>query len=300
MTNKKTTKRALLSSVLSLVLCLTMLIGTTFAWFTDSVTSSNNIIKSGNLDVELEYSTDMTNWNKVTETTNIFKEGALWEPGYTEVIYLRVSNLGSLALKYDLGVNIVSETPGTNKAGESFNLSNYIEFGVIDPVTVAFSGREAARAAVTDAKKLATAYTKEASLLAKAEGATEYPADVVAMVVYMPETVGDEANHNGNAPEIKLGLNLFATQLMEEKDSFNNTYDEMASFLNQDKDGNWLISNAAELRYFAYSVNTDTVKSSYAGEKILLTADIDLGGSDWTPIGNVFNQHEFAGVFDGQ
>ena len=51
----KHTKRALLSSVMALILCFTMLLGTTFAWFTDSVTSANNIIKSGNLDIELEY-----------------------------------------------------------------------------------------------------------------------------------------------------------------------------------------------------------------------------------------------------
>ena len=54
MTKAKTTKRALLSSVLALFLCFAMLIGTTFAWFTDSVTSANNIITSGNLDIELE------------------------------------------------------------------------------------------------------------------------------------------------------------------------------------------------------------------------------------------------------
>ena len=52
---KKATKRALLSSALALVVCISMLIGTTYAWFTDSVTSTNNIIKSGNLDIELEY-----------------------------------------------------------------------------------------------------------------------------------------------------------------------------------------------------------------------------------------------------
>ena len=55
MTNSKTTKRALFSSVVALLLCFTMLLGTTFAWFTDSVTSANNIIKSGNLDVNLYY-----------------------------------------------------------------------------------------------------------------------------------------------------------------------------------------------------------------------------------------------------
>ena len=52
--NKKSTKRALLTSIVSLVLCCTMLIGTTFAWFTDTVTSAGNKIQAGNLDVALE------------------------------------------------------------------------------------------------------------------------------------------------------------------------------------------------------------------------------------------------------
>ena len=79
MTNAKSTKKALMLSILSLVLCFSMLIGTTFAWFTDSVTSANNIIKSGNLDVALYYATEYngenTNWVEVDDTTKIFKEG---------------------------------------------------------------------------------------------------------------------------------------------------------------------------------------------------------------------------------
>ena len=55
MKSKKTTRRALLTSMLSLLICVSMLVGSTFAWFTDSVTSANNVIKSGNLDVTLEY-----------------------------------------------------------------------------------------------------------------------------------------------------------------------------------------------------------------------------------------------------
>lgn len=57
MTNPKQTKRALLMSLLSLLLCCAMLIGSTFAWFTDSVTSGNNKIIAGNLDIELGYAT---------------------------------------------------------------------------------------------------------------------------------------------------------------------------------------------------------------------------------------------------
>ena len=83
------TKRALAMSVLAMVLCIAMLIGTTFAWFTDSVTSANNRIVAGNLDVELYYQNDeTTEWTKVTSETNIFKDSkeTLWEAGHTEVI----------------------------------------------------------------------------------------------------------------------------------------------------------------------------------------------------------------------
>ena len=66
MTNRKTTRRALFMSVISLMLCCAMLVGTTFAWFTDEVTSVNNIIKAGNLDVELYYQVEGDSaWNPV-------------------------------------------------------------------------------------------------------------------------------------------------------------------------------------------------------------------------------------------
>ena len=77
MMTKRSTKNALLSSVLALFLCFTMLIGTTFAWFTDSVTSANNIIKSGNLDIELEY-WDGDSWEDVAGKSDILTN-TLWE-----------------------------------------------------------------------------------------------------------------------------------------------------------------------------------------------------------------------------
>ena len=70
MTNRKSTRRALTLSVISLLLCVAMLVGTTYAWFTDSVTSSNNIIKSGNLDIELEY-WNGTKWVDVAGKSDI-------------------------------------------------------------------------------------------------------------------------------------------------------------------------------------------------------------------------------------
>ena len=182
-------KSSLLTSAVALILCVAMLVGTTFAWFTDSVTSANNVIQSGNLDIVLEY-WDGDSWEDVAGKSDILTN-TRWEPGVAEVAYLRVANAGSLALKYQLGINIVSETAGVNVAGESFLLSDYLQFGVVENVngeTGAYANRDAAVAAVTDAKALNTGYTKADSLAANSE--TVY----LALVVYMPTEVGNVAN----------------------------------------------------------------------------------------------------------
>ena len=221
MTSMKTTKKSLLISALALLLCFAMMIGTTFAWFTDSVSSANNIIASGNLDIELDY-WNGSEWVTVKDSSEILDKEALWEPGYTEVVYLRLENAGSLALKYQLGVNIISETKGVNAAGEEFLLSDYIYFDVVEGVdgeTEAFDTREEAMEYATENDKISVGFTKAETLLAGSEPV------YLAMIVYMPTTVGNEANHNGTAPEIELGISVFATQMASEEDSFGSDYD---------------------------------------------------------------------------
>ena len=90
--NNRITKRALFLSFVSMFLCFTMLLGTTYAWFTDNVNSGLNKIVAGNLDVELYYSYDRQNWKTVKDSTEIFDDEALWEPGYTEGKYIKVKN----------------------------------------------------------------------------------------------------------------------------------------------------------------------------------------------------------------
>ena len=226
MEQRNQTRRALLASVLSLVICGAMLVGTTFAWFTDSVTSGKNTIVAGNLDVELEYATvdstgALSGWKSVDGATDLFADG-LWEPGYAQVVYLRVSNLGTLALKYQFSINITNETPGTNENGEQFLLSDYLQYGVVDGQNTAFATRAEAIAAVQNPVSLDT-YSKAGNLAAGAD--PQY----VALVVYMPQTVGNEANYREDAvPTIDLGINLAAAQDTVESDSFDNTYDENA------------------------------------------------------------------------
>ena len=224
MTSSKNTKRALLASVLSVALSCAMLIGSTFAWFTDSVTSGKNKIVAGNLDVELEYTTDFEKWNTVAGETNLFEENTLWEPGHAEVVYLRVRNAGTLALKYRFALDVVAETSARNVYGEEFKLSSYLKFGLVLDQQTAFTGRDAAISAVTEPKTLAD-YTEPGNLSA---GAEKY----LALVVYMPKDVRNEANYRGTpAPSIDLGVSVTATQAVEEEDSFGSDYDAEAVFV---------------------------------------------------------------------
>ncbi len=221
MNNTKTTKKALVASVISILLCATMLVGTTYAWFTDTATTGVNTIVAGNLDIVLEYRDADGDWIEVDASTLLFDNDALWEPGYTEVAYIRVRNNGSLTLKYNLAVDAANEVAGTNVAGESFKLSDYIMFGQVVSETEisAYATREDAQTAVAGSAATLKTFDDADTLVA---GAEKY----IALVVYMPTTVGNEANHNGvNVPSIELGVNVVAFQATAESDSFNNQYD---------------------------------------------------------------------------
>ena len=90
MTRNRSTKSALISSVVALFLCFTMLLGTTYAWFTDSVASGSNVITAGNLDIKVEYTLDGENWDLLDGANDLFQMSQ-WEPGHTEVVALRIS-----------------------------------------------------------------------------------------------------------------------------------------------------------------------------------------------------------------
>ena len=126
MTSSRSTKRALLTSALAIVACVAMLVGSTFAWFTDTASTAVNQIRTGNLDIDVEYTLDGEKWAPLDEATDLFGDG-LFEPGYTRVVAFRISNKGDLALKYNVSMNLVSETKGVNKAGKEFALSDYLK-----------------------------------------------------------------------------------------------------------------------------------------------------------------------------
>ena len=126
MTNRKSTKRALLGSVMAMVLCLAMLVGATFAWFTDTASTGVNKIQAGNLDVVLEMQNADGKWVSAEGKTLDFVKAAdakgeaiLWEPGCTYTLpELRVVNNGNLALKYKVVITGINGSAKLNEAIE--------------------------------------------------------------------------------------------------------------------------------------------------------------------------------------
>ncbi len=227
MTSKKSTKRALLLSGLALLTCFSMLIGSTYAWFTDSVTSGNNIIKSGNLDVEMYWADGDTD----PATTDTWQDASkvaifdydLWEPGYIQARHLKISNIGTLALKYQLRIlanGVVSE------------LADVIDVYFFDgtaPVTRDMISKATpvgtlSQALNTPSASLFTQNVK-GDLIA---GASK----TVTIALKMQESAGNE--YQGLSIGTDFSVQLLATQYTSESDSFDKTYDQNADFAPQE------------------------------------------------------------------
>ncbi len=310
MTKRKNTKRALVASVLSMLLCMAMLIGSTFAWFTDTVTTGKNKIVAGNLDVALEYATafdaagNPTTWTPVDTTVSLFSDVEadgvtknLWEPGHTEVVYLKIRNAGTLALKYQFTVNAVNETGGMNVDGDSFKLSEHLVFGqkVNENAITKYKTREDAWTDAGEKKGLGTYTKKNEELL---PGEEEY----VALIVYMPTTVDNVANYRGETiPTIDLGVTLSAIQASHESDSFNDQYDKNLPYPVLDGKNLSKALNAGGKVILGedvvYDVNTNSdIDTTGARTVIKGSTTLDLGGKTITFNSNTGNEN-FAAFY---
>lgn len=274
MTSSKSTKRALLTSVLALLMCVTMLVGATFAWFTDTASTGINKIQAGNLDLEVEYRTTADGeWKILDKATDLFgAEGTLFEPGHTRVVELKIANAGNLALKYKIGMNVVSETAGTNKDSKPYKLSEYLK--------IATTGIQQypAEGGIAEAMEWAIFQPGMGSMWKSHDFANFYleyasngnvhalqPGDarILGIKVYMPEFVGNEANAKtpADAASINFGLHVVATQYTTERDSFDNKYDKDAT-------------------YPEYTVTTADALTKAAKEGGIITVNDDIAPSD--------------------
>lgn len=208
MNNKSYTKKALTLSLLFLLTWSVLGAGTTVAWFTDTTSKKTNTFYIGDLDMKVTYIDENGNYKELSDDSNVFDDYALYEPGYVQVVYLKIENIGDIEFDYTAAVTVNDYTPGVNKYGQSFNLVPYLTYGVlieddIDVLKGLIDTREKALGYVTE--PLST-YTSDVDTLDVNEDA------YMALIVSMPTSVGNEANHNGNVPTVKLGLSFKASQ----------------------------------------------------------------------------------------
>ena len=200
--NQKATKRALLTSVMALVMCVVMLVGTTFAWFTDTASTGVNKIVAGNLDVDIvDENGDSLDGGTLSFVNKENQSNILWEPGATFFTQgFKIVNKGNLALKYKV---VVSGTTGDAK------LLKAITFDVVTEKT----------------KEATEALAEEGNLLLNGASAPEAENVYYYLRGHMKEEAGNEYK---NLTLDGISITVYATQYTYEKDSFDELYDANA------------------------------------------------------------------------
>ena len=206
MTSSKSTRRALVSSALAILMCVAMLVGSTFAWFTDTASTGVNKIVAGNLDIELQMQDNNGNWVKAEGKTLPFlvegkipAEGTqiLWEPGCTYYVpAVRVVNKGSLAVKFEYLPEAL---------GVSGKLAEVLELVFKTPEDA--EGNE---------------INIEPEILKSGEASPAW-----SFGYHMSEAAGNEYQ---NATASGICVTVVATQATYEKDSFDDQYDKNATY----------------------------------------------------------------------
>ena len=211
---KKTYKRiALALSLCALIVWAILGTGASLAWFTDTSPEINNIFHFGEFDLVVSHRLTDGKWEEIDGQTKVFDEEALYEPGYVQVVYLKVENKGTVPFEFHTAVNVNGRTVATNVFGQSFVLQDHLKFGLETADTEvdmknSIPDRDAAVEIATE--PLHNYY--ESGSFELAPGATKY----IALVVRMPEEVGNVANYRGDViPKVELGITVKADQIKD-------------------------------------------------------------------------------------
>ena len=207
-------RTALLVSVLLIVLWSILGTGASLAWFTDTDEPIRNVIHFAEFDLEVSHRLPDGTWEAIGQDTKIFDDGALYEPGYVQVVYLKIENKGTVPFDYKTALSVTDYTIAINYYGQSFHLQDYLRFGLATAdselqMDALVENRDLANFIATE--PLGNYYQNEfetdtSSLDA---GAAVY----MVLIVRMPENVDNVANYRGNdIPRVELGLIVTATQ----------------------------------------------------------------------------------------
>lgn len=220
MNQKKWRKMALAFSAFLFVLWWALGTGATLAWFSD-VDTVRNEFQIGLLDLEVSYKNDIvTQYTPMTETSEVFYDEALYEPGYTQVVYLKIDNNGDVDFNYKVSVTVEDFSNGKNAWGEEIYLPNYLRYGVVfaeneQELQEILKDRLNSRVYATNDWGALGTWSELSPYTHKVQKKLDDPeyAHYAALIIYMPEEVGNIANSVGNAaPQVELGMTVFAQQ----------------------------------------------------------------------------------------
>ena len=191
--------------------------GASLAWFSDTDEKLKNVFHFAEFDLEVSYLDEDGKWKPVQQDTELFDDQARYEPGYTKVVYLKIENLGTVPFLYKTAVTVSDYTLATNVYGQSFQLQDYLRFGVTSAKTETelFAAVETRDLAKEVADMPLNRYYEEEFTTKQAEldpNETVY----MALIVRMPEEVDNIANYRGESiPRVELGIVISATQKTE-------------------------------------------------------------------------------------
>lgn len=214
-TRKKSyTKIALTLSVCLVVIWALLGTGTTIAWFMDTTPVEKNTFLIGELDLVVSHKLEDGTYEEIQSDTEVFDEEALYEPGYVQVVYLKVENKGDVPFEYKLAVDVNDVTVSESVLGNDIYLPNHLKYGVLFGADEAVLIRETAKVIAEKEFPEETlnyplnVYSEKDSVVVQPNGVR-----YIALVVRMPEEVGNVANYHGNKPpSVELGITVRAVQ----------------------------------------------------------------------------------------
>ena len=212
MKRKRITKTALIVSVVLMIAWGILGTSASLAWFTDVTPAAKNSFVVGQMNLDVYYKNDLLNdYAKLEEGSRVFNEYARYEPNYTQVVYLRIENQGNVDFRYKLSVDLVDYSDSTNVFFQNLHLPNYLRYGVVFGDSEEELNREIAQTyANREMEGLRLNQYSQIDEVVVEAGKARY----AALIVYMPRSVGNEANHltGVEAPRVYLGVTVFAQQ----------------------------------------------------------------------------------------
>ncbi len=196
-------------SVFAIIIWLLLGTNASVAWFSDTSNEVSNIFNVADFKLVVSYKNDNNQWEEIDATTKVFSDEALYEPGYVQVVPLKIENKGSVPFNFKTSVIINDYRSATNVYNETFKLQDYLKFGVVFAKTEAELSELIGNRDLAEQNAQEPLETYHSNYLPLEAGGKYYG----ALIVRMPKEVSNVANYDVlGPPKVELGIVVKAGQ----------------------------------------------------------------------------------------